>query len=99
MWGGDHLDSTLIRRSSNGTGGQPMIGYKLSSTFDVALAGDVQGLLTTLTTFQNGTLSVDMNHQHFDLEAGFSNDYLRMNVGLRGIHYTEGATYNTPGAT
>lgn len=99
MWGGDRLDSTLIGRSSNGPGGQAMIGYKMTPTFDVALAGDVQGLLTTLTTFQNGTLSVDMNHQHFDLEAGFSNEHVRVNAGLRGIHYYEGATYYSSGGS
>jgi outer membrane protein OmpA-like peptidoglycan-associated protein len=79
---------------TNGPGGQIMIGYKLDPFWDVALAGDVQGLLSHLTKFQNGTLSVDTNHQHFDLELGYSRDWWRLNGGLRGIHYRQGATYN-----
>jgi outer membrane protein OmpA-like peptidoglycan-associated protein len=59
----------------------------------VALAGDVQGLLSHLTKLQNGTLSVDTNHQHFDLELGYSNGWWRVDGGLRGIHYRQGATY------
>jgi outer membrane protein OmpA-like peptidoglycan-associated protein len=79
---------------TNGPGGQIMIGYKLDPLWDVALAGDVQGLLSHLTKFQNGTISVDTNHQHFDLELGYSRDWWRLNGGLRGIHYKQGATYN-----
>lgn len=79
---------------TNGPGGQIMIGYKIDPYWDVALAGDVQGLLSHLTKFQNGTISVDTNHQHFDLELGYSRDWWRMNGGLRGIHYKQGATYN-----
>lgn len=79
---------------TNGPGGQMLIGYKFDSTWDVALAGDVQGLLSHLTKLQNGTLSVDTNHQHFDLELGYSRDWWRLNGGLRGIHYRQGATYS-----
>ncbi len=79
---------------TNGPGGQMLIGYKLDPYWDVALAGDVQGLLSHLTKFQNGTLSVDTNHQHFDLELGYSRDWWRVNGGLRGIHYRQGATYS-----
>ncbi|MBN9088351.1 MAG: OmpA family protein [Reyranella sp.] len=79
---------------TNGPGGQIMIGYKIDPYWDVALAGDVQGLLSHLTKFQNGTISVDTNHQHFDLELGYSRDWWRVNGGLRGIHYKQGATYN-----
>lgn len=79
---------------TNGPGGQIMIGYKIDTTWDVALAGDVQGLLSHLTKLQNGTLSVDTNHQHFDLELGYSRDWWRLNGGLRGIHYRQGATYS-----
>jgi outer membrane protein OmpA-like peptidoglycan-associated protein len=79
---------------TNGPGGQMLIGYKIDPTWDVALAGDVQGLLSHLTKLQNGTLSVDTNHQHFDLELGYSRDWWRLNGGLRGIHYRQGATYS-----
>jgi outer membrane protein OmpA-like peptidoglycan-associated protein len=79
---------------TNGPGGQIMIGYKIDPYWDVALAGDVQGLLSHLTKFQNGTISVDTNHQHFDLELGYSRGWWRVNGGLRGIHYKQGATYN-----
>ncbi|MBS0522865.1 MAG: OmpA family protein [Proteobacteria bacterium] len=78
---------------TNGPGGQMLIGYKLDPHWDVALAGDVQGLLSHLTKLQNGTLSVDTNHQHFDLELGYSNGWWRVDGGLRGIHYRQGATY------
>ena len=65
---------------TNGPGGQMLIGYKLDPHWDVALAGDVQGLLSHLTQVPNGTLSVDTNHQHFDLEAGYSNEWWRVNA-------------------
>lgn len=99
MWlGGDRISAQGgTAPVTNGPGGQMLIGYKLTPHWDVALAGDVQGLLTTLTQFRNGTLSVDTNHQHFDLEAGYSNDWWRLNAGLRGIHYRQGATYSGPG--
>ena len=63
---------------TNGPGGQIMIGYKIDPYWDVALAGDVQGLLSHLTKFQNGTLSVDTNHQHFDLELGYSRGWFTL---------------------
>ncbi len=93
MWlGGDPLAQT-----GNGPGGQMMLGYKISDNWDVALAGDVQGLMTELTKLHNGTLSVDTNHQHFDLEAGYSERWWRLNAGLRGIHYMQVATNNMIG--
>lgn len=99
MWlGGDRISSSAgTAPVTNGPGGQMLIGYKLDPRWDVALAGDVQGLLSTLTQFRNGTLSVDTNHQHFDLEAGYSTAWWRVNAGLRGIHYRQGAVYNIPG--
>ncbi len=97
MWlGGDPTSAQgSTARTGNAPGGQLMLGYKLSNDWDVALAGDVQGLMTELTKLRNGTLSVDTNHQHFDLEAGFSGDWWRVNAGLRGIHYVQVASYNT----
>jgi outer membrane protein OmpA-like peptidoglycan-associated protein len=99
MWlGGDRISSSAgTAPVTDGPGGQMLIGYKLDPRWDVALAGSVQGLLATLTKFQNGTMSVDTNHQHFDLELGYSTDWWRLNAGLRGIRYKQGATYNIPG--
>jgi outer membrane protein OmpA-like peptidoglycan-associated protein len=99
MWlGGDKITSSAgTAPITDGPGGQMLIGFKLDPHWDVALAGDVQGLLSHLTKFQNGTLSVDTNHQHFDLELGYSSGWWRVNAGLRGIHYKQGATYNIPG--
>ncbi|HYD04177.1 MAG TPA: Lpg1974 family pore-forming outer membrane protein [Reyranella sp.] len=96
MWlGGDRVVAGAAATDvTNGPGGQIMLGYKIDPFWDVALAGDVQGLLSHLTKFQNGTISVDTNHQHFDLELGYSRDWWRINAGLRGIHYKQGATYN-----
>jgi len=100
MWlGGDRISSQGgTAPVTDGPGGQMLIGYKLDPRWDVALAGDVQGLLSHLTNFRNGTLSVDTNHQHFDLEAGYSTEWWRVNAGLRGIHYRQGAVYSIPGA-
>ncbi len=101
MWlGGDRINTGGAASDvTNGPGGQIMIGYKIDPYWDAALAGDVQGLLSHLTKFQNGTISVDTNHQHFDLELGYSRDWWRLNAGLRGIHYKQGATYSiTPAA-
>jgi outer membrane protein OmpA-like peptidoglycan-associated protein len=96
MWlGGDRINvGGAASDVTNGPGGQIMIGYKIDPYWDAALAGDVQGLLSHLTKFQNGTISVDTNHQHFDLEFGYSRDWWRLNAGLRGIHYKQGATYS-----
>jgi outer membrane protein OmpA-like peptidoglycan-associated protein len=96
MWlGGDKVSVPGAAADvTNGPGGQMLIGYKLDPHFDVALAGDVQGLLSHLTKLQNGTLSVDTNHQHFDLELGYSDGWWRVNGGLRGIHYRQNATYS-----
>jgi hypothetical protein len=98
MWlGGDRIVAANATSDiTNGPGGQMLIGYKLDPRWDVALAGSVQGLLSNLTKFQNGTLSVDTNHQHFDLELGYSNQWWRLNGGLRGIHYRQNATYSIP---
>jgi len=95
MWlGGDKVSVPGASADvTNGPGGQMLIGYKLDPSWDVALAGDVQGLLSHLTKLQNGTLSVDTNHQHFDLELGYSDGWWRVSGGLRGIHYRQGATY------
>ncbi|MGE5148770.1 MAG: OmpA family protein [Rhodospirillaceae bacterium] len=95
MWlGGDKVSVPGASADvTNGPGGQMLIGYKLDRYWDVALAGDVQGLLSHLTKLQNGTLSVDTNHQHFDLELGYSDGWWRVDGGLRGIHYRQGATY------
>jgi outer membrane protein OmpA-like peptidoglycan-associated protein len=95
MWlGGDKVSVPGAAADvTNGPGGQMLIGYKLDPHWDVALAGDVQGLLSHLTKLQNGTLSVDTNHQHFDLELGYSDSWWRLSGGLRGIHYKQGATY------
>ena len=94
--GGDPTGSPQgsAAQSGNGPGGQIMLGYKISTNWDIALAGDVQGLMTSLTKLQNGTLSVDGNHEHFDLEAGYSDRWWRVNAGLRGIHYWQGISYN-----
>jgi outer membrane protein OmpA-like peptidoglycan-associated protein len=98
MWlGGDRIvAANATSNVTNGPGGQMLIGYKIDPRWDVALAGSVQGLLSNLTKFQNGTLSVDTNHQHFDLELGYSNAWWRVNGGLRGIHYRQNANYSTP---
>jgi outer membrane protein OmpA-like peptidoglycan-associated protein len=100
MWlGGDRISGTGgTVPVTSGPGGQMLIGYRFTPQWDVALAGDVQGLLATLTQFRNGTLSVDTNHQHFDLEAGYTSGWWRVNAGLRGIHYRQGAAYSIPGA-
>ncbi|HTR83261.1 MAG TPA: hypothetical protein VMI56_02200 [Reyranella sp.] len=100
MWlGGDHIVTSQGATApiSTGPGGEFMVGYKFSPHWDAALAGDVQGLLQNLTQLRNGTLSVDNNHQHFDLEAGYSDDWWRLSAGLRGIHYFEGDWYVLPG--
>src|SRR5215475_3446333 len=96
MWlGGNQINARgAASDATNGPGGRMLIGYKLDPYWDVALAGDVQGLLSNFTKFQNGTISVDTNHQHFDLELGYSRDWWRVNGGLRGIHYKQGATYS-----
>jgi len=46
------------QQSTSGPAGQALIGYKFSE-WDVALAGDVQGLLTTITHFQGGLQLTD----------------------------------------
>jgi outer membrane protein OmpA-like peptidoglycan-associated protein len=100
MWlGGDPTGSPQgnTAQTGDGPGGQIMLGYKISPNWDVALAGDVQGLMTQLTKLQNGTMSVDNNHEHFDLEAGYSERWWRVNAGLRGIHYWQGISYNLTG--
>jgi len=101
MWlGGDRIvAANATTNVTNGPGGQMLIGYKIDPRWDAALAGSVQGLLSNLTKFQNGTLSVDTNHQHFDLELGYSNQWWRVNGGLRGIHYRQNASYNAPPAS
>ena len=98
MWlGGDKVSVAGASAAvTNGPGGQMLIGYKFDPHWDGALAGDVQGLLTNLTKLQNGTLSVDTNHQHFDLELGYSDGWWRVNGGLRGIHYKQAASYSIP---
>jgi outer membrane protein OmpA-like peptidoglycan-associated protein len=97
MWLGGTPTSSQgsTTQTGNGPGGQFMLGYKLSPEWDVALAGDVQGLMTELTKQQNGAQSVDVTHQHYDLETGYSQDWWRVNAGLRGIHYTQIGFFDT----
>lgn len=100
MWlGGDQIKTWqgAPAPSTNGPGGQMLLGFKMSAYWDIALAGDIQGLIGEVTKFHNGTLSVDTRHQHVDLEFGYSENWWRANFGLRGIHYNQGARYNVPG--
>jgi hypothetical protein len=100
MWlGGDRVENGLggPTRATSGPGGQVLVGYKFDSRWDVALAGGVQQLLTDITQFRNGRLSLDMNNQHVDLEAGYTTGNWRFSAGLRGIRHLHGVTYNTPG--
>jgi outer membrane protein OmpA-like peptidoglycan-associated protein len=100
MWlGGDRVENGLggPTRSSSGPGGQVLVGYKFDSRWDVALAGGVQQLLTDITQFRNGRLSLDMNNQHVDLEVGYSTGNWRYSAGLRGIRHLHGVAYNAPG--
>jgi outer membrane protein OmpA-like peptidoglycan-associated protein len=97
MWlGGDPVVTSQgsLAQTGNGPGGQLMLGYKISTNWDIALAGDVQGLMTQLTKMQNGIITFDGSHQHFDLEAGYSGNWWRVNAGLRGIHYNQIIGYN-----
>jgi outer membrane protein OmpA-like peptidoglycan-associated protein len=97
MWlGGDPLATAQgsAAQTGSGPGGQLMLGYKISTNWDIALAGDVQGLMTQVTKMQNGVITVDGTHQHFDLEAGYSENWWRVNAGLRGIHYNQTIGYN-----
>jgi outer membrane protein OmpA-like peptidoglycan-associated protein len=97
MWlGGDPLATARgsAPQTGSGPGGQLMLGYKISTNWDIALAGDVQGLMTQVTKMQNGVITVDGTHQHFDLEAGYSESWWRVNAGLRGIHYNQTIGYN-----
>jgi outer membrane protein OmpA-like peptidoglycan-associated protein len=97
MWlGGDPVQTSQgsTSQGGNGPGGQMMLGYKISTNWDVALAGDVQGLMSQLTKMQNGVITIDTTHQHFDLEAGYSDGWWRVNAGLRGIHYNQTIAYN-----
>jgi hypothetical protein len=64
-----------------------MLGYKVDSHWDLALAGDIQQLFTEVTRFRGGTLAIDTTDQHVDLEVGYSEDRWRLDGGLRGIHY------------
>jgi outer membrane protein OmpA-like peptidoglycan-associated protein len=100
MWlGGDQIKTWqgAPAPSTNGPGGQMLLGFKMSAYWDMALAGDIQSLINEVTKFRNGTLSVDTRHQHVDLEFGYSENWWRVNFGLRGIHYNQGARYNVPG--
>jgi hypothetical protein len=54
----------------------------------------VQQLLTDITQFRNGRLSLDMTNQHVDLEVGYSMGNWRYSAGLRGIRQLHGVTYN-----
>jgi hypothetical protein len=99
MWlGGDRISNTLVtdQRMTSGPGGQLMIGYKIADTWDVSLAGDVQTMITSVTQLQGGMLKTDLNHQHVDLEAGYSQGWWRVNVGVRVVHYLQTAVYNVP---
>jgi outer membrane protein OmpA-like peptidoglycan-associated protein len=99
MWlGGDRISNTLVtdQRMTSGPGGQLMIGYKVADTWDVSLAGDVQTMITSVTQLQGGMLKTDLNHQHVDLEAGYSQGWWRLNAGVRVVHYLQTAVYNVP---
>jgi outer membrane protein OmpA-like peptidoglycan-associated protein len=99
MWlGGARVENGLggPTRSTSGPGGQVLVGYKFDSHWDVALAGGVQQLLTDITQFRNGRLSLDMNNQHVDLEVGYSTGNWRYSAGLRGIHQLQAVAYNAP---
>ncbi|HYC66275.1 MAG TPA: Lpg1974 family pore-forming outer membrane protein [Reyranellaceae bacterium] len=99
MWlGGDRVEYGLgsAVNATNGPGGQVLIGYRFDSQWDIALAGAVQQLLSDLTKFRNGTLSVDTTFQNFDLEVGYSVGNWRYAAGLRGFHYLQGVSYNAP---
>ena len=100
MWlGGDRIDTSLgsSSQTTNGPGGQLLIGFKFNPRWDIALAGGVQQMITEVTKIRGGTLSIDTNRQHVDLEVGYSQDNWRVNAGLRGLHYLSGVTYNAPG--
>ena len=99
MWlGGDRIDNNFggAAPTTNGPGGQLLLGFKLSLEWDVALAGGIQQMLTELTRIQGGTLSLDTNKQHVDLEVGYSQDTWRANFGLRGLHYLQTVNFNSP---
>ena len=100
MWlGGDRIETAQVTdaRITSGPGGQMLLGYKITDNWDVALAGDIQSLITQVTQLRGGTLTTDTNHQHVDLEVGYSERWWRVNFGLRGIHFLQTAAYNVPG--
>jgi hypothetical protein len=41
-------------------------------------------------------LKADTNHQHVDLEIGYSQGWWRVNGGVRAVHYLMSAGHNTP---
>lgn len=99
MWlGGDRAQNALVtdQRMTSGPGGQLMVGYKIADTWDVSLAGDVQTMITSATQLWGGMLKTDTNHQHVDLEVGYSEGWWRLNAGVRVMHYLQTAAYNTP---
>jgi hypothetical protein len=99
MWlGGDRVQNALVtdQRMTSGPGGQLMVGYKIADTWDVSLAGDVQTMITSVTQLWGGMLKTDTNHQHVDLEIGYSQGWWRVNGGVRAGHYLQTAGYNTP---
>lgn len=93
-WLGGDLGA-VSQQGSSGPGGQALIGYKFSE-WDIALAGDIQGLLTTITHFQGGLQTNEFTRQHVDLEAGYSRADWRLSGGLRGFHFFQGVTYAAP---
>ena len=98
MWlGGDRIDNSFggAAPTTNGPGGQLLMGYKFDGHWDMALAGGVQQMITEVTKIRGGTLSLDTNHQHIDLEVGYSQDNWRLNAGLRGLRYKMGVNYNS----
>jgi outer membrane protein OmpA-like peptidoglycan-associated protein len=102
MWlGGDRIANALVtdQRMTSGPGGQLMIGYKIADSWDVSLAGDVQTMITSVTQLQGGMLRTDTNHQHVDLEVGYSERWWRINGGVRAMHYLQTAGYNVPAFT
>lgn len=96
MWlSGDRFkpDPNATSQTTSGPGGQLMLGYKFAPNWDMAVAGDIQPLLTEVTQTRAGTLTTDTTRQHVDIELGYSQDWWRLNGGLRGYHFLQRENY------